>query len=190
MSTVDNYYGCIPALTWIFGHYFYNRQHYVWVAAEFNTYRLKNPKSSDPYSIYDDIYRPWRDADNFDKYLSQLRLGIRNGVDHKEKHGVISPQEAVDLGTVCDKIEVAFFYPLVVRVNVDPIPSKRKQIKGSGTVGSDEYLIDDLGETEFDMLFLDVDDADVKNLVVTEYDNPGSVPQANALATLQRRLLP
>ena len=64
------YYGAVPSLAWILGHYFYGGTHFAWLAAEYYPYRLPNPKSSNPHLIYQDLYQPWRDCDDFDKTIN------------------------------------------------------------------------------------------------------------------------
>lgn len=188
-----NYYGCIPVLAWLLCHYFYNRDHYVWVAERYYPYRLPNPRSSNPHRIYEDLYEPWMDADNFDKYISQTRLSLRNGVESKEKAGAITSGDATRLKKICDKIEVVFFYPIVLRLDIDQIDGTRLETAGSGaSVGSHEFLIRDLHENEFDILFLDVvQDPAVKQLVVDEIaGTSGGTAPADAMDLLEQRLLP
>lgn len=188
-----NYYGCIPVLAWLLCHYFYNRDHYVWVAERYYPYRLPNPRSSNPHRIYEDLYEPWMDADNFDKYISQTRLSLRNGVESKEKAGAITSGDATRLKKICDKIEVAFFCPIVLRLDIDQIDGTRLETAGSGvTVGSHEFLIRDLHENEFDILFLEVaQDPAVKQLVVDEIaGTSGGTAPADAMDLLEQRLLP
>jgi hypothetical protein len=61
-------------------------------------------------------------------------------------------------------------YPLLYRVDIDGIASSRRVTAGSGaTVGSSEYLVMDLRESEFTIFFLDFEsDTDFKKLVVDE----------------------
>ena len=133
------------------------------------------------------------DADNFDKYISQTRLSLRNGVEAKEKSGVIMPADATRLKKICDKVEVTFFCPIVLRLDIDQIDGKRLETAGSGvTVGSHEFLIRDLHENEFDILFLEVaQDPALKQLVVDEIaGTSGGTAPADAMDLLEQRLLP
>jgi hypothetical protein len=70
-----NLYGTIPALAWVIGHYFYDCKHYMFLAGEFYPYRL-NPRSSNPYLIYQDLYEPWKDGDEFSKVINGYRLAL------------------------------------------------------------------------------------------------------------------
>jgi hypothetical protein len=176
----NHYYGTKATLAWIFGHYFFNAEHYTWLASEFFPYRLPNPKSSNPYQIYADLYQPWKDRDDFDKYIQQVRLNIRKGVIAQEKAGVISADVANRLREICDRVDIVFLYPIVCRVDIDSIDSSRRQISGSGvTAGSSEELITDLRENEFDILFLDFEaDASFRELVVDEVAASGTFSRA------------
>jgi hypothetical protein len=102
-----------------------------------------------------DFYQPWKDADPYDKFIAQQRLNLRKGVIAEQEAGNISRRVAKRLKKICDKIDIVFFYPIVYRIDISTIPTQRIRIAGSSTTGSSEILIDDLGEKEFDILFLD-----------------------------------
>lgn len=151
------------------GHYFYNGKHFVWLSAEYFPYRLSNPKSSNPHLIYQDLYQPWKDADVWDKFVLQSRLNLRKGVIAQEYAKVITPVVASELKTICDKVDICFFYPLVYKVDLDAAKfTGRLHNAGSGvTAGSSEYLVKDLNESEFEIIFLDFDtDSDFNDLVI------------------------
>ena len=186
----DNYYGTVPTLAWIFNHYFYKKTHYTWLAEEYFPYRLPNPKSSNPHLVYQNLYQPWKDKDDFDKDILQVRINVRKGVIAKEKAGDIDAVIAPRLKDICDRVDIVFLYPIVYRVNIDGItPTTRKKSGGSAlTVGSKETLVEDLKETEFDILFVDFDsDSDFKKLVINEMAKLGSVSESDAMTILERR---
>lgn len=110
-----------------------------------------------------------------------------------EKAGVIMPADATRLTKICDKAEVTFFCPIVLRLDIDQIDGARRKTAGSGaSVGSHEYLIPDLRENEFDILFLDViQDPAVQQLVVDEIvGTSGGTAPADAMDLLETRMLP
>jgi hypothetical protein len=183
----DNYYGAIAVLAWIFGHYFYHGEHYVWLAEEYYPYRLPNPKSSNPHLVYADLYQPWKDRDDHDKFIQSLRLNLRKGVIAKESAGKIDPHDAARLKTVCDKVDITFLYPIVLKVDIDNVkPVSRHKKAGSALAGSSEILVEDLNETEFDIIFLDYEsDPAFKQLVVDEIN--GISPSVDVLTTLEGR---
>jgi hypothetical protein len=114
----------------------------------------------------------WRDKDEFNKFGIGTRANIKTGVIAQESRSVIDSALAKRLGYVCDQIDVGVFYPIVYRVDIKTIDRKRLRHAGSGLLGSYEYLIPDLHETEInDILFLDdVRDA-IMRLVKYEYEH-------------------
>ena len=184
----DNFYGTVASLAWIFGHYFYNRKHFVWLAEEYFTYGLPNPKSSDPHLIYQDLYQPWKDKDEFDKFIAGSRLNLRKGVIANERAGIISSSEATDLKDICDTVDITFLYPLVYKVDITPIATSRRKKRNSALTGSHEVVIEDLDESEFEILFLDFDgDPHFSQLVSDELKRVKSTTAADAMTILKGR---
>lgn len=157
---MSTHYSTTSFLGYCLNHYFYGGVHYTWAAGDFYPYGQKNPKSSNPLLIYTDIYQPWKDKDKYDKFIAQHRLNLRKGVIAKQKDGTITAYLAKKLKRICDKVEVAFFYPIVYRIDTSKIPASRITTGGSAAVGSSEVRIDDLAESEFEILFLDGADPD------------------------------
>ncbi len=182
-----NYYSTVAALSWVLGHHFYNDKHYTWLAAAFHTHGLSNPKSSNPLKIYQDLYEPWIDRDDADRFIRQLRLDLKAGVIKQEDSGILTTAEATRLKVICDHLDIVFFYPLVYRVDIDRIPGNRRIMAGSALKGSSEYLVQDLDQSEFDILFLDfASDPDFRMLVLDELAAP-TITRGHALTTLEGR---
>lgn len=183
------YYGTVPALVWILNHYFYGRVHYSWLAEYFHPLDT-NPKSSNPYLIYGDLMWAWRRRDPYDKFVRGSRYGISAGVQARKTAGVTDPALSRRLRRICKRVEVDLFYPLVYRVDIDRVAPARRSVAGSGTTGSRELLVADLHEAEFDLLFADDGwDSDFRRLVVDEHSGTARTSPADALRTLERRLL-
>lgn len=185
----NNYYGTVASLAWILGHYFYKGEHYVWLAEEYYPYRLPNPKSSNPHLIYQDLYQPWKDKDDHDKFITEVRLNLRKGVIAKEGSGVIPPSTATELKHICDQVDITFLYPVVYRVDIDAIDQRRQKKAGSALAGSHEVLVEDLKEnTEFEIFFLDYEvDPDFKKLVVDGLRGLGPATMKDVLTILKGR---
>lgn len=161
---MNYFYSTQTLLAWCLNRHFYQGQHRVYVAP-FYPYRLPNPRSSNPLEIYRDLYQPWRDRDEYDKTLAQVRLNLRNGVRAQEQRGVVDAYLAGELRRVCDTIDIKFFYPIVYRVDIDGIDPSRLKRAGSGLVAASvEYLIPDLQDNEFDVLFYGTVDSDLQEL--------------------------
>lgn len=182
------FYGTVPALAWIINHYFYGGVHYTWLAEEFHPLET-NPKSSNPYLIYGDLYWAWSRGDPYDKFVSDTRRRLVFGIDEQEKGGVVDNITAARLRRVCRDVAVELFYPVVYRVDVSMIPAVRWTLENSARTGSREVLVRDLVETEFDLLFADnARDPEFGILLADEIAGVTATAPANALARLEGRL--
>src|SRR5207249_6210271 len=120
---------------------FFNSKRYVWAAAEFYPYRLTNPKSSNPYLLYRDLYEPWRDRDRHDKFIAQTRVALIGGVRAQAMKGTLTRSEARRLVRICSEVDLLFFYPIIYRIDLTGIRKRRlKATTGSAALGSSEYL--------------------------------------------------
>jgi len=150
------YYSVQPFLAWCFNHYFYGRRHYVYVAAPFHTYKNVNPTSSNPWHLYGDYYGPWWDRDPYAAHIRAARKGLEAGAVAQRKTGRIGPALAHALVAVARRASTTLFYPVVYRIDLDAIAPSRLSKAGSGAnTLSDEWLIPDLDESEFSVLFFD-----------------------------------
>jgi hypothetical protein len=163
------YYGVQSGLSYILNHYFYGAIHYTYLAREYYTYRRKNPRSSNPHRVYEDLYEPWKDKDEYSKVINQSRLNIKNGILAQKTRGTITTAQALRLGLICDEIDVGVFYPLVYRVDIASISRARLLKAGSGLTGSLEYLIEGLNESEInEILFLDYEKDEVIKVLIRD----------------------
>ncbi|HEX8395292.1 MAG TPA: hypothetical protein VF665_23285 [Longimicrobium sp.] len=148
------YYGTVPVLAWIINHFLYGGVHYAWVAAEFHP-AATNPKSSNPYMIYADLYLPWLMRDRHDHAVKDIRRSLAGAVTNVANRGRIDAVTAARLRRICMEASMEFFYPVVYRVDLTRIDQSRRVVAGSGLEGSREVLVPDLREDEFDLLFAD-----------------------------------
>src|SRR5712664_1566946 len=151
------FYSTQAFLAWCINRHCYRGLHRAYFGACFYTYRMPNPTSSNPFRIYQDLYEPWRDQDDFNKTVIQTRMNVRKGVHLQMQNHTISAGMSRRLKHVCDKVDIAFLYPVVYRMDIDLIrPKSRLKKAGSGLSGSNEFLIEDLDETNphdaFDLL--------------------------------------
>jgi len=183
------YYGAVPALAWILNHYFYGGLHYNWLAAEFHPSRT-NPHSSNPYVVYGQLYAAWSWPDERDKFVAQLRSALSAGVVAHEERRTPDAALAQRLRSICSNTSVAFFYPVVYRVDMERIPPARQVVAGSGEDGSNEFLVRDLGETEFELLFADNrEDADFVRFVLDARTRPSRSSKDAVLVSLEGRVI-
>lgn len=191
------YYSRQYFFAWCMGHYFYNDMHFSWVGAPFYPYKTANPDSSNPLSLYEQTYKPWKDADPNSDQWPTIRSKMRRGLLVQKNtlpaiRGIRSTALYNRLVTICDTIHFDLFYPIIYRVDVDRVkPANRLETAGSGLSGSVEYRIPDLRSAEFDILFMDLTmepslatDADFHNLA------GGKLTPINALTILEKRCVP
>ncbi|MFT4172457.1 MAG: hypothetical protein QM639_07850 [Rhodocyclaceae bacterium] len=155
------YYSTTTFLMLAINRHLYDGLHYTYVGEGFYPYGIGNPKSSNPLLIYMDLYQPWADKDPYDKFVLQHRLAVRKSILAKEKDGVVSTRIARDLRRVADRAALVFFYPVVYKLNFDASEAHAHgtrpglTVAGSGLTGSREYLIPDMAEHEYELLFND-----------------------------------
>lgn len=183
------HYGTVPALARVLNHFFYGGVHYSWLAEEFHPL-LTNPKSSNPYLIYGDLYWAWAKSDPFDKYVTQVRHGLAKGVLARRTAGIMDPVLSRRLRHICAKAAVDLFHPVVYRVDMSRVQPSRVVLAGSAETGSREILVPDLHESEFDLLFADFRDPDLQRLVLDESSSTSRSSPVEALRTLEGRLMP
>ncbi len=182
------YYGTVPVLAWIINHYFYARTHYAWLAAAFHPHG-ENPGSSNPYKLYGQLYEPWAEQDAFAHPLGEYRRRLARGVRAKEQAGVLDNITAARLRRVCESASVDLFYPVLYRVEIDRIPPSRRTLANSGLQGSREVLVEDLRESEFDLLFLDnVRDEYFSDIVLGELEGAIRLHPMTALGILETKV--
>ncbi len=149
---VAYYYSTQAAIAWVLNHHFYGGRHFVWAATPFHPYREPNPKSSNPYLVYGDLYLPWRDDDQYDRFITKLRMDLVKGII--AIGSAIDDSLADELEEICNRGSVELFLPIVYRIDASTLHPDRIDISsGSAAVGSHEILVRDLAETEFDILF-------------------------------------
>lgn len=120
---------------------------------------------------------PWKDNDPYNKIITQYRIAARNAIIAHAKG--LKRGLARRLDNVAERVRVEVFLPVVYRVDLSQIDMSRRSIAGSGLAGSREYLVADLCEDEFDLLFME----DISGTFLAELMRPIS-PDA-ALATLE-----
>jgi hypothetical protein len=190
-----HYYSTQTFLAWCFNHYFYGPSHFAYVGAPFHTYKLPNPASSNPWLRYGSQYNPWWDDDPYDPFVRSQRTGLAAGVVAMRRARVIGRKTAKHLLVIANRAEVALFYPVVYRVDIDLLDINRLEKRGSGLlVASDEWTIRDLRPHEFDVLFFDPASDSKVDPDVTRLGAPISggadVPLPDVLRTLMARLMP
>jgi hypothetical protein len=146
------WYSTKTSLDWLLCHYGLQGLHFAWFAPEFDTYRKENPESSNPSVLYHGYMAAWRDGDDFSALVSMKGISLSKALEKNVDAGLLQRPDADDLKETVERAHISLFYPLVYRIDISGIdPGRRDSAVGSGARGSDECLIVDLQEQEFDL---------------------------------------
>jgi hypothetical protein len=138
---------------------YYAHIHWVWCSPFFrapSSALAKAPASAIPGEIYDDLYKGVSSHDTHCSWIAQNRLGLARGAQAKLAAGVITPDEHADIVHIATTAPVADFAPLLYVIPYSLVSSRLKKvpIKDRAHPLSDEFIIEDLNESEFDALVL------------------------------------
>ena len=103
--------------------------------------------------MFQDLYQPSLDHDQFDAFVQQKRLNLRAGVQKVVTSTHAFAGNLQDLYDICDRIDITFFWPVVYLI--DEGAAQNGILANSALVGSDERLIPILKEDEFTLLIPD-----------------------------------
>ena len=151
----DPWYSTKTVLEWMLYHHVFRRVHLAWFAPAFDTYKRTNPRSSNPWELYRAYHAAWFDQDPFEPYVAIKRQSLSAVIERKyvsqEVHGIAKD----DLKAMVDTAPLNLFYPLVYVCDRSKLGPERLEKAGSARQGSLEFLIVDLEEDEFFLLFAD-----------------------------------
>jgi hypothetical protein len=151
----DPWYSTKTVLDWLLYHHVFRRVYLAWFAPEFDTYKRTNPRSSNPWELYRAYHAAWFDQDPFEPYVAMKRQSLSAVIERKyvsqggswhrqgrfEGHGRYGALKPL--------------LPLVYACDRSKLGPERLQKAGSARQGSLEFLIVDLEEDEFFLLFAD-----------------------------------
>jgi len=143
---------------------YYNDKHYVWASPSFGSRSTQepligNPVSSRPASRYKQLREEVRDTDRHGHLIQEQRLGLRTGAQMKHDQGVISKEQRDEIMAVVDAAEIADFKPLLYVFSLDDVKGVVKKVPVNERAHplSEEYIIEELPGSMFDILDLDLD---------------------------------
>ncbi|MEQ8627106.1 hypothetical protein [Ekhidna sp.] len=105
--------------------------------------------------IYERLYCMWKHEDDLDKDLDSYRRTYEAVLTLKASENQIDANFVDKLIFMIATAHTDFFFPIVYRLDPDSISDDRKLKENSALKGSREFLVKDLKDNEFDMLFLE-----------------------------------
>lgn len=136
---------------------YYGNIHYVWCTTEFDS--PEQPPTSNPATICKRYLEQIKTGDRHAKELENNIAGILKGAKTKLNSGVISKKEYNKIRNIVSGAEYEAFFPVLYIVESKKVEDKCKEVavKDRASDGAVEYKIDELKETEFEIiLFKDI----------------------------------
>lgn len=149
-------FSCCSKLAYSIAEKHYDGFHYAWCSPFFDVSELAqldqyNPPSSNPKDIYHVLQNDVQKKDLHSSAIRRNRLGIRNGIDVKERDGIITNDNSDFLREWVDKAETSEFTPLLLIMPYKKVAKIVKEVpmRDRAHPLSQEYLIDKLPSNFF-----------------------------------------
>jgi hypothetical protein len=139
-----------------------NDVHYVWCSEEFDSNRVSaysrsflSPPSSNPADIFRQLKRDIDKKDAHSSKINEQKVGLTNRALEWEKSGLITATDKDDIVFMVNSAPLEHFRPLIYVIPRPPVETRLKKVPMNLRAGiADEYTIDDLKRTEFDIVEL------------------------------------
>lgn len=145
------FYSTNTKLAYDIAEKYFNQQHYIWCAPEFDI----NPPSSNPRELF---IRLRDDVEKLDHHSSKIRenkAGLRRAVLRKKVEGLIDEKTYFELLRIIKNADIDQFKPLIYIIpasNVAEIITPQLQKKAN--VFLHEYIIERLDHSQFHVIQL------------------------------------
>jgi len=151
--------------TWLafqLGQTYYNERHWVYCSPKFDNRssgaygRPPQPPSSSPGEIFHSLLDEIQRGDMHSAKIQQNKAGLLKGASAKRSQGVITADTEAEIAAVVGLATLKDFSPLLyiipfyggtTRATRVPVPQRASLL-------SEEYIVDDLGRDEFDVIEL------------------------------------
>jgi hypothetical protein len=152
----EHHYSATTCADWILHFHFFDRKHVLWFSPMFYTYRMPNPRTSNPLRVYEELFEMWFDRDEHSPKYKDKLLSLVNKINKRQDLGLLEDSMARRLKELFSTLSPDFMFPFIVRVNDKSCPPKTRLLAGSGaTAGSKEFLVVDLDDSVCELLFVD-----------------------------------
>lgn len=137
-------------------------RHYVWCSPVFSSEKVGRymigagqPPSSDPASIYAALSRAVECSDGGDAKIVSQRTTLSALAVEWHAQGRISEDTRDDIIAIVGNATFADWKPLIFVIPYGPVAARTKLVPRLKRAGTDpEYIIEDLAESEFDIIEL------------------------------------
>ena len=133
---------------------YYNNVHYVWCSTSFDA--LAQPGTSNPRTLCNRYLDQISKNDSHAQEINNNKAGILKGADIKLKSGIINDTQFIEIQNMVSLSEMHHFCPVIFIIHSRS--AKNRSIKvprdHAASFVSDEYIIEDLKENEYDLIRL------------------------------------
>lgn len=152
-------YSTNTRLAFMINQKYYNQLHYVYCCPYFDPRSVSDlehntPPSSSPCELFRDFTGEASRNDKHPKSIAVNKAGLQRGAVAKLDSHVITPDQHRDILEIIAGADAAEFRPLlyvipfeIISAKIRPVPLEKK-----AHPFSEEYIIDELNRTEFDVV--------------------------------------
>lgn len=161
MKTTLYYFSTNTFLSYNISKLFYNSKFYVWCSTVFNPDKLSEydigkftPPSSSPYKIYTGLKEEILGGDRHSAKIEQNRKGLLKGAGFALANNMINDEEFNVIKSMIEQADINSFRPLLYIIHADKVKGKIKMVPPNEKAHplSEEYIIEDLKEDEFEII--------------------------------------
>ena len=132
---------------------YFNNIHYAWCSPVFNANGI-NPPSSDPCEIYNGLLKDISGKDHHSSKIITNKTGLLAAAEKKLMSGVITVEQKNEIFDIINEAQLDDFRPLIYVIpyfKVQPY-LKTAALKLKANKFSKEYIVEELGRSDFDVI--------------------------------------
>lgn len=151
-------YSTISTLAYWIAQRYYAQRHYVWCAPApaMDRFAPVNPPSSDPIRIYWSFFDDIAAGDEHSSKVKENRLGLVRGAATRHAQGLIDEATRQSIADTVQLAPLNAFAPLFLVIPVAAVGGVLRPAdpRERARPTAEEFIIDDLPRTSFDVLVL------------------------------------
>jgi len=146
-------------LAWAIANRYYQGRHWIWCSPFYRpngTTAAGFPPSAIPGSIYDRLYEDVVNGDTHSAWVAQNRVGLMKGAECKQREGLISEPQKLEIFSIVRDAHVTNFKPLLYVIPAARVSTALREVPPDQRAHpmSVEYIIDALAVSDFDLMDL------------------------------------
>jgi hypothetical protein len=145
------YYSTNTKIAYEIAERFFDNQHYVWCAPEFDI----NPPSSNPKELFIRLRDDVEKSDNHSSKIRENKAGLLKAILWKKNKGLITEKIYLEIAKTIKKANINQFKPLIYLIPASNVSEFIiPQVQEKANVFSSEYIIEKLDRSKFHVIEL------------------------------------